>query len=160
MKDFFKKYKLTLIGTIIVIIVFVAYQNFYVANKEDNLLITSDGQIAGSIVGKEVIQLLGELESIKLDTSIFTEPSFNSLYDFGQDIESELRGRPNPFAPIGKDTEPPIGVSEPTDEENDIVRSIRLGQEKEILENTIEESSTDEQIDTEESIEENGEVAI
>ena len=51
--------------------------------------------------GREILTLLLNLKSLKLDTSIFSDAAFQSLTDFGQSIPERPRGRDNPFAPIG-----------------------------------------------------------
>lgn len=51
--------------------------------------------------GREILAILLNLKSLKLDASIFNSPVFQSLADFGQSIPERPRGRDNPFAPIG-----------------------------------------------------------
>ena len=50
--------------------------------------------------GREILAILLNLKSLKLDASIFNDPVFQSLADFGQSIPERPRGRDNPFAPI------------------------------------------------------------
>ena len=50
----------------------------------------------------ESISIVNKIEAIKLDTSILTDDSYNSLVDFSQELTPESVGRPNPFAPINK----------------------------------------------------------
>ncbi len=54
---------------------------------------TVDGspESAGSLEG---------LKSVSLDISIFSDPTFQSLTDFGVKIPQQTLGRVNPFAPI------------------------------------------------------------
>lgn len=49
-------------------------------------------------LGKELLAALSKLKSTKLDTSIFKDPIFQSLKDYGVDIASQPVGRRNPFA--------------------------------------------------------------
>ncbi|MDP3965269.1 MAG: hypothetical protein Q8Q13_00525 [bacterium] len=51
-------------------------------------------------LGAELLAALARLNSTKLDTSIFDDPVFNSLEDFGVDIAPQPIGRRNPFAPL------------------------------------------------------------
>ena len=44
--------------------------------------------------------LVGELQSISFNTSIFSDPRFNALVDIAISISSEPAGRPDPLAPI------------------------------------------------------------
>jgi hypothetical protein len=54
-------------------------------------------------VGREVLALLDDLRKIKLDDSIFKNPMFQELEDYSVTIPAELKGRKNPFNPIGVD---------------------------------------------------------
>lgn len=49
-------------------------------------------------LGRELLAALAELKSTKLDTSIFDDPVFDSLKDFGVVIAPLPVGRRNPFA--------------------------------------------------------------
>ena len=44
--------------------------------------------------------LIGELQSISFDTTIFSDPRFNALVDLTTPVSPEPIGRPDPFAPI------------------------------------------------------------
>ena len=54
-----------------------------------------------SPVSQELLVTLSNLRTISLDETIFADPVFQSLNDFGVVIPPELIGRRNPFAPIG-----------------------------------------------------------
>lgn len=49
-------------------------------------------------LGRELLVALAKLKSTKLDKSIFDDPVFNSLKDFGVEIAPQPIGRRNPFA--------------------------------------------------------------
>ena len=51
--------------------------------------------------GGDLIALLLELKSIKLDTAILQNPTFLTLQDFSVTLIPEPVGRVNPFAPLG-----------------------------------------------------------
>jgi hypothetical protein len=53
--------------------------------------------------GRDILALLADLENIRLDESIFSDPVFQSLQDISRELSPEPKGRPNPFAPLGKD---------------------------------------------------------
>ncbi len=53
--------------------------------------------------GREILALLDDLKKIRLDENVFSDPVFQSLKDLSVVLMVEPRGRPNPFAPIGKD---------------------------------------------------------
>lgn len=102
--EILKKYKTTLLIIAIVIIAFIAYGFLFGGEKDDNLL-TSDSALenpdsAGAVVESDMLTLLLDIRSIKLDKSIFSDEAFKSLEDFGQDIVPEPIGRENPFAPV------------------------------------------------------------
>lgn len=50
---------------------------------------------------QEIIGTLLALRAVTLSGTIFSEPGFASLQDFGTAIVSEPIGRQNPFAPLG-----------------------------------------------------------
>lgn len=54
--------------------------------------------------GQEVVDTLRQLDAVKLDGAIFSEPAFAALKDFSTQIVPEPVGRPNPFAPLGRNT--------------------------------------------------------
>jgi len=49
-------------------------------------------------LGRELLTALAKLQSTKLDTSIWDDPVFASLQDFGVEIPAQPVGRRNPFA--------------------------------------------------------------
>ena len=49
-------------------------------------------------LGRELLSALAKLKSTKLDTSIFNDPVFSGLKDFGVEIASQPVGRRNPFS--------------------------------------------------------------
>ena len=55
-------------------------------------------------LGRELLAALATLKSTKLDTSIFDDPVFESLKDFGVEISAQPVGRRNPFAPFATST--------------------------------------------------------
>lgn len=55
-------------------------------------------------LGRELLAALATLKSTKLDTSIFDDPVFMSLTDFGVEISAQPVGRRNPFAPFATTT--------------------------------------------------------
>lgn len=74
---------------------------WYSFMREDStqLLQTKDLTTATS-VDSDVVGVLLQLRSISLSGTIFTDPAFQSLQDFGREIVPEPTGRPNPFAPL------------------------------------------------------------
>ena len=103
MFNFLRKHKMTLMGVVLIAGAFIAYQLYFESDKEDSVLVSeSGGEISGSVVGREIVVLLDELQAINLDGSILDDPAFQSLVDFEQKVRAEPVGRSNPFIPIGQ----------------------------------------------------------
>lgn len=103
--EIFKKYKTILLITAIVVMAFIAY-TFTFDNYKNDSLLTSDSNSESSDstgvgIENDLLTLLLDVRSIKLNGSVFTNEVFKSLEDFGQDIVPEPVGRENPFAPVG-----------------------------------------------------------
>lgn len=117
-----KKYKTILIIIVIVVVGGITYKSLFNTDKTKDFL-TSDSNLSNkentaTLVESDLLSLLLDIRSVKLDGSIFTKEVFNSLQDFGQEIVPESIGRENPFAPIGSD---PITIDKSeTKEEFDI----------------------------------------
>ena len=54
------------------------------------------------MVRTRVLSLLNQINSLKIDTSIFNSLVYRSLVDYSITIPEQNVGRPNPFAPIGQ----------------------------------------------------------
>ena len=52
---------------------------------------------------KQFLDNLSNLKAVTLDDSIFSDPAFVSLTDFGLTLAPEPKGRDNPFAPLETD---------------------------------------------------------
>lgn len=99
MINFIKQYKNIFIIALVVIALFIAY-SLFLKPGSDNPLTAQVGSPTKGAVEQDLIALLLELRSIRLDTAVFEDPSFQSLKDFGQEIVSEPIGKNNPFAPL------------------------------------------------------------
>jgi hypothetical protein len=73
-----------------------AYMNFF-AGPASSATVTADTQ---SPLSQDVLATLSSLHTIKLDTTIFSDPLFTSLTDYGVAIPPQKAGRRNPFAPL------------------------------------------------------------
>lgn len=71
---------------------------FFVGGGETPLLSTDEE----APVSQELVVTLGSLRTIKLDDTVFRDPLFLSLSDFGVTIPPAAAGRRNPFAPVGQ----------------------------------------------------------
>lgn len=97
-----RKYKSFLILLTVLIIVLFAYKFITVNNGSGPLLTRSvPNQLEGSVVGREIVQQLAELQAISFGKDLFINPDFLSLVNFVKAIREESPGRNNPFAPIG-----------------------------------------------------------
>lgn len=97
--EIFKKYKNIIIVVVIVVVAAIAY-TFFLDKTSDDLLTSEVKGTEELALESDLLTILINLRSIKLDDSIFSNPAFISLRDFGQDIVPEPVGRENPFAPV------------------------------------------------------------
>ena len=96
--DFLKKNKTTIGGVLALVVVVYVYFTYFSGTASAPLTATPiDSAISGNL-----LTTLNSLHTIRLDNSIFTNPLFVSLSDFGVTIPPQAAGRGNPFAPIGK----------------------------------------------------------
>jgi hypothetical protein len=99
----FSKYKTILIWVGVIVILFFAYSYFFV--KKDttasgpSVLVVNKASVSDE--ERNMLQLLADMQSIRLDTSILQDNAFLNLQDFSVPLQDEPRGRTNPFAPIG-----------------------------------------------------------
>ncbi|MBL4644611.1 MAG: hypothetical protein JKX80_01965 [Candidatus Pacebacteria bacterium] len=96
MIDIIKQNKVVLVIVILIIIAFVWF-GFLSERKPTTSLLTSETRSDDSAAEQEILRLLLDMRSIRLDDTIFKNPAFTSLRDFGRDIIPEPVGRTNPF---------------------------------------------------------------
>ena len=98
MIEFIKSNKLLMFVIVLVAGGFLAYQTFFLSGGSAPLLSSTSG---GGVVpaSQDLLAVLSNLRTIRLDNSIFTSATFESLSDFGVSISPEPAGRDNPFAP-------------------------------------------------------------
>jgi hypothetical protein len=95
--DFLNKNK-TIIGVgIALLLVVYVYFTYFSGSSSAPTLTTTD---TTSTVSQNLLVTLQNLHTIKLDNTIFTNPVFISLTDFGVTIPLENVGRRNPFLPL------------------------------------------------------------
>jgi hypothetical protein len=97
MKNLFHS-KGTIAVIVIVIILVIAY--FYYeggsSTGSSSLLVS---QSSDQSIGAAELNLLNQIQSLKIDTSLFKDPGYQNLEDYSVTIPSEPVGRPNPFLP-------------------------------------------------------------
>lgn len=77
---------------------------YFFTSSSSTATVTADS--GPSPVSQEILATLGNLRTIKLDNSVFSDPLFLSLSDFGVTIPPAAAGRRNPFAPVGANNAP------------------------------------------------------
>jgi hypothetical protein len=97
MMDFFKKNKMAIAGGAGILLLIYVYLAYFSGGPSSASLTASD---SGSPLSTDILVTLQSINSIKLDESIFADPAFVSLSDFGVTIPPENVGRRNPFLPI------------------------------------------------------------
>lgn len=85
---------------------FYLYSYFFGGNSSTDALSVSGPAVEGGGVGKDLLVILADLRTLKLDDSIFTDPSFRALKNFRVELTPEPVGRDNPFAPINGSASP------------------------------------------------------
>lgn len=63
----------------------------------------SNNSVGNGAAANEFSSLLSSIKSINIDTNIFQDPGFKALRDYPVVLGTDLLGRINPFAPIGRD---------------------------------------------------------
>lgn len=94
--DFLKKNKMAIGGGIVLLLGGYIYFMYFSGGSSTPAL-TSD---TTSAISQNLLVTLQNLHTIKLDNTIFTDPIFVSLTDFGVTIPPESVGRRNPFLPL------------------------------------------------------------
>ncbi len=87
---------------IIGIILAAAAVLYYFYSSDSGGAVLTSSEDTDSPVSQEILATLGNLRTIRLDNSIFSDPLFVSLSDFGVTIPPAAAGRRNPFAPVGQ----------------------------------------------------------
>ncbi len=97
-----QKYKKLLIAVGVIIVLLIGW-NFFSGDSAPAGLTSQSVSTLPSEEGGDLIALLLELKSIKLDTSLLQNSTFLTLQDFSVTLIPEPVGRANPFAPLGED---------------------------------------------------------
>jgi len=97
MTDFFNKNKTAILGGILVVLGLWAYFTYFGGGGAPLTASSADASVSG-----DLLVTLNSLNVIRLDDSIFKDPVFGSLSDFGTPLPEPTPGRRNPFAPVGQ----------------------------------------------------------
>lgn len=111
MADILFKNKL-IVGLLVAVVIVVAWYFLRDAGgvQEESLLAT-ESFAGASGADKDLVATLLQLRTVSLEGTIFSDPVFQSLKDFGSQIIPEPVGRRNPFEPLG--TQRGSGTSTP-----------------------------------------------
>ncbi len=72
----------------------------FLRDRGDGTLLQTDDLTVATEADSDIVDTLLELRAVSLSGTIFTDPAFLLLQDFGSEIVPEPVGRPNPFAPL------------------------------------------------------------
>ena len=97
MIQFLKANKLLTFGSVVIILAALVYFMFFSKSSDEAAVVAQEET---DNVSRELIITLSNLNTIRLDNSIFKDPVFLSLSDFGVQIPLQNVGRRNPFAPF------------------------------------------------------------
>ncbi len=95
--QFLKDNKMLTLGGVVVILAAFLYFMFSSDSPEEGAVVAQE---ENNNVSRELVITLSNLNTIRLDASIFDDPVFLSLSDFGVQIPLQNVGRRNPFAPF------------------------------------------------------------
>ncbi len=91
-----------LISTLIVVLL-IGFGYFYFSGSDNAEVISLDSG-TGEPLGQDILALADKLNTLSINTSVFSSTLFTSLLDLGVPLQPEIQGRANPFAKIGSET--------------------------------------------------------
>lgn len=92
--------KITIAVILVALFGFALYFFFFRSTEVAIVLDEFGNPVQAQVVGQDLIDLLSELQSVKLDDSLFASPAFLGLVDSSVLLSPQPQGRENPFAPI------------------------------------------------------------
>ena len=100
------KKNMFIIIILVIVVVGGVWYGMSGGGAQNEQLLTTDvvgdsGSPTEDAVDRDLVETLLTLRAITLSGTIFADPAFKSLQDFGTTIVPEPVGRPNPFAPVG-----------------------------------------------------------
>jgi hypothetical protein len=98
MKQQNKSSKSTIIVIIIIVAAVIGYFYYEGSIPAVNTGLTQIDAMSGDDI--MVTQLLAQVDTIRIDTKLFTDMAFKSLKDYTVSIQPLGVGRQNPFAPV------------------------------------------------------------
>lgn len=86
-----------------IVILLIGIAGYMYVTRDQSVSQTLTVASAGSVVtpvDSDLLSALNSLKKLKLDDSIFKNPVWLSLVDFGKVLAPQEKFRPNPFAPL------------------------------------------------------------
>ncbi|MFH0845997.1 MAG: hypothetical protein V1851_01180 [Patescibacteria group bacterium] len=102
----------------IMAVLFFAYLFMASAATGGSQLVSLGAKNTSGDVGRETLETLLKLKSLRLDGTIFEDQVFLSLKDFSVELKEQPKGRNNPFAVLGDDTDYIVSDEVSADEES------------------------------------------
>lgn len=94
-----KKNILIIVGIVLVAMIALFY--FMGGDPVDqSSLLSGEESSETERLGTRVLSLLNQIESLNIDTTLFTSATYQTLVDYSVVIPPQGVGRPNPFAPL------------------------------------------------------------
>lgn len=88
----------------LVTLIFLGYVGYGLFTQTVEVPVDSqDASTIGGASSQDILILVEKMEKVSFDNSMFSSVLFTSLIDYSFPTTPELKGRPNPFAPIGVD---------------------------------------------------------
>lgn len=111
MGNLFATYKTYILGVAGVLVALVAWWSLSGDDGSSNAVLTTQGSSAVTSNERDIVDTLLQLRAVSLSGTIFSDPTFANLQDFGTQIIPEPVGRPNPFAPFSLNSASATGTS-------------------------------------------------
>lgn len=92
--------KMIISATIVILLLVGVYFLFIRTAPEKALFDEFGNPVESGVVGKDLVNLLAELQAVNLNTSLFESEAFQRLTDYTSQLGNEPRGRVNPFQPL------------------------------------------------------------
>ena len=91
-----------LLAFVLAVIAGLGYVLFIRQSDSGTLTASSTAGASGAVKLENQVLLnrLTDLQKMKIDSSLFTDPRFTSLKNFRTELVDEPTGRPNPFSPV------------------------------------------------------------
>ncbi|MFA6295650.1 MAG: hypothetical protein WC666_04555 [Candidatus Paceibacterota bacterium] len=83
---------------VLVLLAIIFY--FYQSGKGSSSDTLEEVDMSNQMVGANILNLLNQISSLKIDKKLFSEPTYMALKDYTVEITPISVGRANPFAPI------------------------------------------------------------